>query len=125
MTGFFPRERDAGWTWRWMGADAAWTIVNTSDRPEIATLALEMSAFHHARRLEVRLDGGHVRTLVVESGRHDYQLGPLSVSPGAHEIVFHPLEAPTLVSDVLGTGDDRRLSIALGAWTWTVRRELP
>ena len=30
MTGFFPREHDAEWSWRWMGADAAWTIVNTS-----------------------------------------------------------------------------------------------
>ena len=32
MTGFFSRERDGEWAWRWMGADAAWTIVNASAR---------------------------------------------------------------------------------------------
>ncbi len=46
MTGFFPREHDAEWSWRWMGADAAWTIVNTSAQPIVATLDLDMSAFH-------------------------------------------------------------------------------
>ena len=57
MTGFFPREHDGERSWRWMGADAAWTIVNTSARPIVATLGLEMSAFHRARRMELRLDG--------------------------------------------------------------------
>ena len=57
MTGFFPREHDAERSWRWMGADAAWTVVNTSAQPIVATLDLEMSAFHHPRRLALRLDG--------------------------------------------------------------------
>ena len=59
MTGFFPREHDAEWTWRWMGKDAAWTIVNTSAQPIVATLGIEMSAFHRARRMELLLDGRH------------------------------------------------------------------
>ena len=87
MTGFFPREHDAEWSWRWMGADAAWTIVNTSAQPIVATLDLELSAFHRARRMEVRLDGRPVQTLVVEPSRRIYQIGPLTVAPGDHELV--------------------------------------
>jgi hypothetical protein len=125
MTGFFPRERDAEWAWRWMGTDAAWTIANTSARPIVATLGLEMSAFHRARRLEVRLDGRHVQTLVVDPSRRIYQLGPLSVIPGEHELVFHPAEEPTVAGVVIDNDDRRPLSFALGTWNWTVRGEQP
>ncbi len=125
MTGFFPREHDAEWSWRWMGADAAWTIVNTSAQPIVATLGLELSAFHRARRMEVRLDGRPVQTLVVEPSRRIYQIGPLTVPPGDHELVFHPAEAPTVAGDVIDNGDRRPLSFALGTWSWTVRGEQP
>jgi hypothetical protein len=125
MTGFFPREHDAEWAWRWMGADAAWTIVNTGARPIVATLGLEVSAFHHARGLELLLDGRHVQALVVEQSRRIHQLGPLTVIPGSHELVFHPAEVPTVASDVIDSGDRRPLSFALGTWTWTFRGEQP
>ena len=125
MTGFFPREHDADWSWRWMGADAAWTIVNTSNRPIVATLGLELSAFHRARRMELRLDGRPVQTLVVEPSRRIYQLGPLTIVPGDHELVFHPAEAPTVAGDVISNGDRRPLSFALGTWSWTVQSEQP
>ena len=82
------------------GADAAWTIVNTSARPIVATLGLEMSAFHRPRRMELLLDGRPVQTLVVEPSRRIYQIGPLTVAPGDHELVFHPAEAPTVAGDV-------------------------
>jgi hypothetical protein len=120
MTKFFPRERDAEWTWRWMGEDAAWTIVNTSARPIVATLGLEMSAFHRARGMELLLDGRHVQTLVVQPPRRIYQFGPLTVNPGGHELVFHPAEAPTVAGDITHDGDRRALSFALGAWSWDV-----
>ena len=125
MTGFFPREHDAEWTWRWMGADAAWTIVNTGAQPIVATLGLELSAFHRARRMELRLDGRPVQTLVVEPSRRIYQIGPLTVTPGDHELVFHPAEAPTVAGDVIDNGDRRPLSFALGTWNWTVQGEQP
>src|SRR6185295_18326671 len=38
MTGFFPRERDSEWSWRWMGTDAVLTIVNTTGKPVMTTL---------------------------------------------------------------------------------------
>ena len=125
MTGFFPREHDAEWTWRWMGNDAAWTIVNTSARPIVADIGIEMSAFHRARRMELRLDGRSVQTLVVEPSRRIYQIGPLTVPPGDHELVFHPAEAPTVAGDVINNRDRRPLSFALGTWNWTVRGEQP
>ena len=123
MTGFLPRERDAEWTWRWMGADAVWTIVNAGARPIVATLSLEMSAFHHARDMELRLDGRHVQTLVVDPSRHTYQIGPLTVMPGEHDLVFHPAEVPTVAGDAIGNGDRRPLSFAFGTWSWTEREE--
>jgi hypothetical protein len=120
-TGFFPRERDAEWSWRWMGGGAAWTIVNTGSQPIGAALALEVSAFHRTRRLELRLDGHLVQRFVVEPSRRIYQLGPLTVPPGDHELVFHAAEEPTLADDVMGNGDRRRLSFALGSWQWVIR----
>jgi hypothetical protein len=127
MTGFFPREHDAVWAWRWMGANATWTIVNSNARPMVATLGLEMSAFafHRARHMEVRLDGHSVQTLAVEPSRRIYQIGPLTVSPGDHELVFHSAEAPAVAGDVINNGDRRPLSFALGTWTWRVRDEQP
>jgi hypothetical protein len=125
MTGFFPREHDAEWSWRWMGGDAAWTIVNTSARPIVAVISIEMSAFHRARHMELRLDGHSVQTLVVEPSRRVFQIGPLTVPAGDHELVFHPADAPTVAADVIDNGDRRRLSFALGPWTWSVREERP
>jgi hypothetical protein len=126
MTGFSPRDHDAAWAWRrWMGTDAAWTIVNTSARPIVATLGLEMLALDHARRMEVRLDGRQVQTLVVEPSRRIYEIGPLTVPPGDHKLVFHPAEAPTVADDVIHNGDRRPLSFALGTWHWSVRGEQP
>ncbi len=123
MTGFFPREHNAEWTWRWMGKDAACTIMNTSAQPIVTTLDIELSAFARARRMELRLDGRDLQTLVVEPPRRIYQIGPLSVTPGGHELVFHPAEAPTVANDVINNGDRRALSFALGTWHWTMRGE--
>ena len=111
MTGFFPREHDAEWTWRWMGADAAWTIVNTSARPIVATLGLEMSAFHRARRMELRLDGRPVQTLVVEPSRRIYQIGPLTVIPGDHELVVSSGRSADVAGDVIDNGDRRAVVV--------------
>jgi hypothetical protein len=125
MTGFFPRENDGKRSWQWMGATAAWTIVNTGARPIAATLGLDLSAFDRARRMDVLLDGRPVQTLVVEPARRIDQLGPLTVGPGDHQLVFHATEAPTVPDDVANNGDRRPLSFALGTWTWTVRSEQP
>jgi hypothetical protein len=123
MTGFFPREHDRELSWRWMGADASWTIVNTGARPIVAALGLDMSAFHVAREMALRLDGQPVQTLVVEPSRHIYQIGPLTVPPGDHTLAFHAAEAPDVAGDVIDNRDPRRLSFALGTWTWSVQED--
>jgi hypothetical protein len=125
MTAFFPREHDAEWSWRWMGADAAWTIVNTRPRPVVATLSLEMSAFHHTRRMVLLLDGRVVQTLDVEPSRRTYQGGPFAVMPGEHQLLFRPSETPTIASHVIDNGDRRPLSFAVGKWEWTAPGEQP
>ena len=125
MTGFFPREHDTEWTWRWMGKDAAWMIVNTSAEPVATTLGIELSAFPSARRMALLLDGRPAQTLVVDPSRRIYQIGPLTVMPGGHELVFHAAEAPMVAGDVINNGDRRPLSFALGTWSWSVRGEHP
>lgn len=120
MTGFFSREHDAERSWRWMGADAAWTIVNTNSRAVVAGMHLEVSAFHRARRMELVFDGHPAQTLVVEPSRRVYLIGPLSVPPGSHELLFHSAEPPTAADELLKNGDQRQLSFAVGTWSWSV-----
>jgi hypothetical protein len=125
MTGFSPREREAEHSWRWMGPAATWTVVATGTEPIVAILGLEIAAFHRPRRMDVRFDTRHVQTLVIEPARRVYAIGPLTVVPGNHELTFHPADPPTVAHDAIDNGDRRPLSFALGAWTWTVRSELP
>jgi len=125
MTGFSPREREAARSWRWMGTDAAWTVVATGTQPVVATLGLEISAFHRPRRMDVRFDRRHVQTLVIDPARRMYAIGPLTIAPGDHELTFHPTDPPTVAHDVIDNGDRRPLSFALGVWTWIVDGERP
>ncbi len=118
VTGFWPTERDDGASWRWMGADAAWTIATPTPQARV-TLDLDMSAFNIARPLTVRLDGGDAQTLRVTQAAHTYRIGPLALSAGLHVLTFHSTAPATIADDVLGNGDRRALSFALRAWIWT------
>lgn len=124
-TGFSRREHDADRSWQWMGRDATWTIVSAGREPAIATLDLEMQAFGGARRMDVRIDGRPLQTLVVGPSRGMYALGPIGLSAGPHDILFHPADDPIVADDVMRNGDRRPLSFALGTWTWHVRGERP
>lgn len=125
LKGFFPRELNTEWAWRWMGSDAAWTIVNTSAQPIVAALELQISAFHRTRRLELLLDGRHVQTLAVDPPRRVYEVGPLTIGSGSHELVFHPTDPVVPANEAIDTDDRRPLSLAVGTWSWTVRGEQP
>jgi hypothetical protein len=118
MTAFYPREHDARRGWRWMATEAAWTVVNSSGGQLGATLALELAAFAHPRRLRVFLDGAEVDDVDVEQQRRTYVLGPFSFSSGEHELVFRTMDAAGIANDVLNNGDRRPLSFAIGAWRW-------
>jgi len=108
-----------------MGGDGTWTIVNTGRATIVATLHLELTAFHVARGMDVRLDGGAVQSLRVDTPRRVYELGPMIVSPGRHQLVFHPAEEPTVASEVIDNRDGRRLSFAIGSWQWSVQGAQP
>jgi len=120
MTGFSGRESDQGSSWRWMGIDAAWTIVNTTDRTLSAALAVQMTAFHVDRGVIVRLDGHEVQALTIAEQRGVDRVVPLALTPGAHILAFHPVDPPTIADEVLNNGDRRPLSLAFGAWHWSV-----
>jgi hypothetical protein len=36
-------------------------------------------------------------------------------------MLFHPVDPPAVARDVIQNGDRRPLSLALGAWSWTVQ----
>jgi hypothetical protein len=123
MSGFFRREHSAKGTWRWMSRDAVWSITNTGVQVIVATLEIEMWPFQRPRTLELRLDGHNVQRVSVARGRHRYQLGPLSLPPGDHVLMFHATEPPTAADNISGHSDRRAVSIAVGEWKWTVRDE--
>ena len=120
MPGFFRREHSAKGTWRWMAQDAAWTITNTSVQPVAAMLAVELWAFPRPRVVELLLDGRHVQHVGVERSRRLYHVGPLTVPPGDHALAFRSADAPTSTGRAIKNVDRRAVSVAVGAWTWTV-----
>jgi len=119
MPGFFRREHNAKGTWRWMAQDAAWTITNTSVQPIAAMLAVELWAFPRPRVVELLLDGQLIQTVGVERSRRLYHVGPLTVPPGNHALAFRSADAPTSTRAVKKVYR-RAVSVAVGAWTWTV-----
>jgi hypothetical protein len=120
MPGFFRREHNAKGTWRWMAQDAAWTITNTSVQPIAAMLAIELWAFQRPRVVELLLDGRHVQNVGVERTRRLYHVGPLTVPPGNHALAFRSADAPTSTRRATKNVYRRAVSVAVGAWTWTV-----
>ena len=118
IAGFWPTERGGDASWRWMGADASWTIVTPRPQARV-TLDVDMSAFNVARPLAVRLDGGAAQTLHVTQAARTYRIGPLALSAGPHVLTFHSTAPATVADEVLGNGDRRALSFAMRTWTWT------
>jgi hypothetical protein len=119
ITGFWPREHDDHATWRWMGAEAAWTIVTPAAQPRVM-LDLEMSAFHIRRSLAVSLDGTRQQLLDVDQGPRTriYRIGPLALTAGSHLLTFHSPQPATPAHEVLANGDRRGLSFSIAAWRW-------
>lgn len=117
---FYPVEFNDEWAWRWMGPQASWTVVNDSARYLMATVDLEINAFHEARPLSVVLDGEEVQRVVIEPRRAVRRLGPLALRPGPHTVVFRTGSAPTVADERLRNGDRRPLSLAFGDWRWSI-----
>jgi hypothetical protein len=125
MTAFHPREFDDTWTWRWMGGEASWTVVNRTPHGIVATVDIEMSAFHHSRGVTLLVDGRQMQTLMVGEGRRMDRIGPLALSSGEHQLVFRASEVPTIADDIMKNDDRRALSVEIGTWRWTVQEQQP
>ena len=117
---FYPVEFDAAWTWRWMGRQASWTVVNTSARALLASVDLETHAFHEPRRITVVLDGAEVQDVVIDPHRTVRRIGPLTLRPGDHTLTFRAASSPAVADDLIHNGDPRPLSVAFGDWRWSV-----
>jgi hypothetical protein len=115
---FSPREYAPGLTWRWMGNDAAWTIVNPGPQDVVVRLDLQLWTFDSPRRLQSRLDEAAEATTWVDPERRWYRLGPFLVTPGRHTLSFRSVEPALRPADVLKNGDTRDLSVAFGDWRW-------
>jgi hypothetical protein len=118
ITGFWPREHGNGDSWRWMGTDASWTIVAPAKRAGV-TLEVDMRAFHASRPLAVRLDAGAEQSFDVDEDTRTYRIGPLALAAGSHRLTFHSAAPATPADQVIGNGDRRALSLAIGAWKWS------
>lgn len=124
-TGFYEREYADDRTWRWMGRSASWTVMNREDAIVTAILEIEIEPFARTRSLTLALDGRDVQTLLVREGRHSWRIGPLILRSGRHDLAFRPAEPPTIAADLLGNGDTRPLSFAVGTWRWIPERPQP
>lgn len=116
---FYPVEFDEAWTWRWMGSEASWTVVNNSDRFLMASVDLETNAFHEPRRLTIVLNGVAVQEIVVEGQRAIRRIGPFALRPGDQTLTFRAATPPTVADDRIHNGDPRPLSFAFGDWQWS------
>jgi hypothetical protein len=116
VIGFYPREYEGERTWRWMGASAAWEVLNSDPRPLTVTAEVELSAFARSRRLSVSLDGRQLEIMDVAPPRTTARLAAFVLTPGRHTLAFEPLEPPTRAS----SRDERPLSVAFGPWRWIV-----
>jgi hypothetical protein len=99
--------------------------VNMSERPGVAAVDVELTAFRRARRLTLMLDGTEAQTLLVEERRRVNRIGPLALTPGVHELAFHPADPPTVAADLMNNGDRRPLSFGIGTWHWVVEGARP
>ena len=47
--------------------------------------------------------------------------GPLRLAPGPHRLAWRPSGRPTVPDALLGNGDRRRLTVAVGTWRWRLQ----
>ena len=117
MQGFWPVERTANDSWRWMGQQGLWTIRNVQGADASVALELDLSAFDIPRRLLVALDDGEPQTIEVTPARRTHELDAWIVGPGAHRVTFTAIEPAGRPP-----ADPRPLTIMLRDWRWHERR---
>ena len=116
--GLFSREYGAERTWRWMGRQATMVMVNAGATRRTAALGLELAAFARPRHVTVSLDGAPISALTASPVPAVFEVGPLALSPGRHELTIRSVEPPIKAAPLEGGTDTRPLALALGDWRW-------
>jgi hypothetical protein len=119
--GFFGYEHEGADWWQWMSPRGEWTVRNSTPAPLPATLSVDLVAIGMPRRLSVSLDGTTVASFAVDVTRQAHVLGPWTLTPGDHTLVFVTDGDPVRPSDAADGSTDRRpLTIAFRHTRWNL-----
>lgn len=102
-----PTNDPAAREWRWIGESARLGVLSST--PVKARLKFVAHAFARPRRLRISLGTTEVITLLIAEGRSEYQTPVFDVPEGSHLIGLESLDG----AEAPGTGDSRRLSVAI------------
>ena len=117
--GFSWREFQGDRTFRWLGPAGEWRLVNDGDAELAARLELELWSLGSVRDLELELDGRSLGSVRVGLEPAWHTIGELSVRPGLHRLLWRPSGDPVVPDELLGNGDTRPLTVAVGSWRWS------
>jgi hypothetical protein len=104
-----------------MGDQGGWT-VRVSEGSRAVFLDVGLEAFGAPRRLALALDGAPAGTVLVTTRNERHRLGPWTLAPGDHSLVFTALEPSSRPSEGGVAQDDRTLTVAVRAPVWTADR---
>jgi hypothetical protein len=93
--------------WRWMGDRAGIGVM--ASQSVSARLKITARALNAPRRLRLNLGDVEIATLLVGPERGEYQTSSFALPAGTSEIALESLDG----ADTPGTGDPRRLSVAV------------
>jgi hypothetical protein len=117
--GFYDYEHQGDDWWRWMSPRGQWTVRNTTTTAQRVTLSVDLVPIGTPRTLTVKVDSGETTSLALGMARHQYTLGPWTLSPGDHTLTFTADGDPTRPSDVADDSKDvRPLTVALRNERW-------
>lgn len=93
--------------WRWIGDRAGIGVM--ASQPVGARLKIIARALNKPRRLKLSIEGVEIATLLVSPNRGEYQTSDFTLPTGNSVIALESLDG----SEAPGTGDPRRLSVAV------------
>jgi hypothetical protein len=119
LNGFFEYEHQNDYWWRWMSPNGRWTIRNTTATPQTVALTVDLVPIGTPRTLTMKLDGDAPTSQPLGMTRRQYALGPWTLAPGDHTLVFSADGDPTRPSDLVeDSKDSRPLTVAFSNERW-------
>ena len=114
-SGFYPREYEAGKTWRWMAGEGTLRFASARGQSD-TTLEIEMRSFPASRRVAWSVDGRKLGEIDVTPQWNRYELRLGTLSRGEFSLTLACAEPAAIAHDVLLNHDLRTLGLAVGAW---------